>query len=94
MKLAKGAAVPAAAREAIELCGRLPLCLSVAGAMIAEHADDWQTWLVPALKEGHGAELRERILAAVGEQHLPQRRGMGRRCGGCCQRNLYLLAGV
>ena len=60
VKLAKGAAVPAAAREAIELCGRLPLCLSVAGAMIAEHADDWQTWLGPALKEGHGAELRER----------------------------------
>ena len=53
-------AARAAALQAVELCGRLPLCLAIAGAMILEHADDWETWLVPALRDSHGAELRER----------------------------------
>ncbi len=53
MQLAEGAAPPPAAVEAIELCGRLPLCLAVAGGMILEHEDDWEAWLVPALKESH-----------------------------------------
>ena len=53
---------PPAAFEAVELCGRLPLCIQVAGAMIQEHADDWEEWLVPALKQSHeGAELRESV---------------------------------
>ena len=56
----------AAALQAVELCGRLPLCLAIAGAMILEHADDWETWLVPALRDSHGAELRERS-ASVGD---------------------------
>ena len=63
-------AEPTVAREAaysaVELCGRLPLCLAIAGAMILEHADDWDTWLVPALRDSHGAELRERSAAAMG----------------------------
>ena len=59
-------AARATALQAVELCGRLPLCLAIAGAMILEHADDWETWLVPALRESHGAELRERS-ASVGD---------------------------
>ena len=59
-------AARATALQAVELCGRLPLCLAIAGAMILEHADDWETWLVPALRDSHGAELRERS-ASVGD---------------------------
>ena len=56
----------AAASEAAELCGCLPLTLAIAGALIADFSDRdadgrplWETQLVPTLKESHGAELRE-----------------------------------
>ena len=51
---------PTAALEAVELCGRLPLTVALAGAMIRENIDRWESWLVPTLKEDHAAELRER----------------------------------
>ena len=41
------AAPPAAALEAVELCGRLPLALGMAGGVILELADTWQDDLVP-----------------------------------------------
>ena len=41
---------PAAAREAVDCCGRLALALPIAGGMIRELADVWQTELVPLLK--------------------------------------------
>jgi len=41
---------PAAAREAVECCGRLALALPIAGGMIRELADVWETELVPLLK--------------------------------------------
>lgn len=50
--------VPAAAWELVELCGRLPLTLALAGAMIVEYADVWESHLVPMLREGHKAALR------------------------------------
>ena len=37
---------PPAALAAVEACGRLPLALAVAGAMIEEHADDWTVRLI------------------------------------------------
>ena len=33
---------PPAALEAIELCGRLPLALGIAGGIVAELGDSWQ----------------------------------------------------
>ena len=53
---------PPAALAAVEACGRLPLALAVAGAMIEEHADDWTDWLEPTLAIDHAAELREHEL--------------------------------
>jgi len=41
---------PAAAREAVECCGRLALALPMAGGMIRELDDVWETELVPLLK--------------------------------------------
>ena len=41
---------PAAAYEAVECCGRLALALPIAGGMIRELADVWETDLVPILK--------------------------------------------
>ena len=66
ISLVSGQPVPPAALTAVELCGRLPLCIAIAGAMIREHEDDWEVWLVPALQESHGAELRTRSVGEVG----------------------------
>ena len=41
---------PAAAREAVECCGRLALALPIAGGMIREMVDVWEAELVPLLK--------------------------------------------
>ena len=51
-----------AALEVVELCGRLPLAVAIAGAMMQERADDWQTMLVPLLRGGNRAALRKRSL--------------------------------
>lgn len=64
--LPPGQPAPAAALAAVELCGRLPLCISIAGGMLREHEDDWEDWLVPALSESHGAELRTRSVCEAG----------------------------
>ena len=37
---------PPAALEAVELCGRLPLALGIAGGIIEELADSWEEELV------------------------------------------------
>ena len=42
---------PEAAFEAIELCGRLPLTLAIAGSMIRELGTAWRTELVPLLRD-------------------------------------------
>lgn len=42
---------PPTALEAVELCGRLPLALGLAGGIIVELADTWQDELVPLLQE-------------------------------------------
>jgi hypothetical protein len=65
--LAPNAPVPPAALEIIELCGRLPLTLALAGAMLQEHADDWERKLVPLLRGDHRSELRRRSLHAGGD---------------------------
>jgi len=41
---------PAAALEAVDCCGRLALALPIAGGMIREMSDLWETELVPLLK--------------------------------------------
>ena len=53
---------PPAAYEIIELCGRLPLTIALAGAMMQEHADNWERALVPLLRRGNKAALRTRPL--------------------------------
>ena len=50
-------APPAAAYEAVECCGRLALALPIAGGMIHELREIWETELVPMLK----AELSEEL---------------------------------
>ena len=40
-------APPPAALKAVEICGRLPLALSLAGGIIEELADSWEEELVP-----------------------------------------------
>ena len=34
--------------------------------MIREHEDDWEQWLVPALSESDGAEMRTRAVGETG----------------------------
>ena len=53
ISLPEGVPPPPAALEAAELCGRLPLALGIAGAMLRELADDWESSLVKALKSDH-----------------------------------------
>ena len=48
---------PAAARKAVECCGRLALALPIAGGMIREMVDVWEAELVPLLK----AELSDSL---------------------------------
>ena len=48
---------PAAALEAVECCGRLALALPIAGGMVRELEDVWETELVPMLKEELSEEL-------------------------------------
>ena len=48
---------PAAAIAAVECCGRLALALPIAGGMIRELADVWETDLVPLLKGELSEEL-------------------------------------
>ena len=60
---------PPTATEAVELCGRLPLALGLAGGIIRELADSWQDDLLPLLKEefagdGADASIEERVVAA------------------------------
>ena len=64
--LPPGQMPPPAACEAVELCGRLPLCVCIAGGMIREHEDNWEQWLVPALSESDGAEMRTRSVGETG----------------------------
>ena len=62
--------VPEAAVEAVKLCGYLPLSLSLAAAMLQEHADDWTEALVPLLRGDNRAELREFVLDEDDESGL------------------------
>ena len=67
---------PEAAVEAVELCKRLPLTVSITGGMILELAGKWQTALVSLLREEgiwqeegetHGADMRsveEQVVSA------------------------------
>ena len=55
---------PAAAVEVADLCGGLPLALALAGAMIEEYADVWESTLVPMLRRGDREALRS---AAMGD---------------------------
>ena len=60
-------APPPAAREAVELCGRLPLALSLAGGIIEELGSTWQAGLVTLLKDELGGEadsVEERVVSA------------------------------
>ena len=74
--LPEGAPPPAAAIEAVKLCGMLPLAISIAGSMLRELADDWETSLVAALRSDDGAELlrgvgfRPLVFALDGVPHL------------------------
>ena len=54
--------VPKAATEAVSLCGRLPITLALAGAMIQEHADRWEQKLVPLLRGEHRKVLLRRSI--------------------------------
>ena len=58
-------APPPAALEAVELCGKLPLALGIAGAIIEELADGWQDELLPLLKEElDETSVEERVVTA------------------------------
>ena len=60
-------APPPAALEAVELCGRLPLALGIAGGIIDELADVWQDELCALLKEEFSegeASVEERVVTA------------------------------
>jgi len=48
---------PAAALEAVECCGRLPLALPIAGSMIRELEEVWEAELIPMLKTELSNEL-------------------------------------
>ena len=81
---------PPAAIEAVELCGRLPLALGIAGGIIEELADSWEDDLLPLLKDefaGDGAEaIEERVMyddvnEAFWNRRVVQVRGWQRRTG-------------
>ena len=56
---------PPAALEAVEICGHLPLALGIAGGIIAELADEWESELIPLLKEeSDEASAVERVVTA------------------------------
>jgi hypothetical protein len=56
---------PRAAVEAIELCGRLPLTLSIAGSMIATLGTEWEAEICELLKdEFEEASVEERVVTA------------------------------
>ena len=55
---------PNAAREAIELCGRLPLALGIAGGIMAELADSWDELVVLLREELGEATVEERVVTA------------------------------
>ena len=60
-------APPPAAIEAVELCGRLPLALGVAGGIIQELGNEWEAELVPLLQDELGGEaesVEERVVTA------------------------------
>ena len=60
-------APPPAALEAVELCGRLPLALGIAGGIIEELGSAWQSELIPLLKDDFGGEaesVEERVVTA------------------------------
>ena len=60
-------APPTAALEAVELCGRLPLALGIAGGIIEELGSTWQHELVPLLRDEFGGEaesVEERVVTA------------------------------
>jgi hypothetical protein len=54
----QGSAVPQAALDVVELCGCLPLALELAGALMQEYADVWETELVPFLRSADKLMLR------------------------------------
>ena len=54
--------MPDAAVEAVALCGRLPITLALAGAMMQEHADRWEVKLVPLLRGDHRKVLLRRSI--------------------------------
>ena len=59
------AAPPPAAIEAIELCGRLPLALGIAGGIIETLGTDWESTLCGLLKdEFEEASVEERVVTA------------------------------
>ena len=45
--------VPPALLEVAKLCGRLPLCLTIAAQMICEAGDQWQEEVLPDLADMH-----------------------------------------
>ena len=56
---------PAAALEAVERCGRLPLALDMAGGIIRTLGRGWEEELLPCLREEvAGASIEQRIVAA------------------------------
>ena len=62
IRVPPGEEVSPAAVKIVDLCGRLPLAIAIAGAMVQERADDWETVLVPLLRGGNKAALRARSL--------------------------------
>lgn len=53
--------------RAVELCGRLPLALSIAGGIVAELGTTWQSQLIPLLQDELGGEaqsVEERVVTA------------------------------
>ena len=79
---------PAAALEAVECCGRLPLALPIAGSMIRELEEVWEAELIPMLKTELSNELsvETRIVnASLRCVEQSQRAGVGVlfTCFGC-----------
>jgi hypothetical protein len=44
--------LPAAMLEVVGLCGRLPLCLNIASAIIADHGEHWEEEVLPEMRKG------------------------------------------